>query len=416
MKRLLAALVVVFGFIVAPSAAYAATAIADVATALRSDPVFVDPAAPTAISDSEADALRDQIAESGNPIYIAVLPDTGTSADQTLRDIGSGVNQPGIYAVIVGNAFRAGSTSGSVSALATEAFNAQASNGAYAVLSEFVSLVSTQGSASSGSTTTGSSSWSGLIVFLIVIAFIVIAGLFIIRRSRKVKAEQLAKVRSVIEEDVTQFGEQLATVDINDPDMTESTRVQLNHAFDSYDRAKSAAAAMRSANDAGTVTSALENGRYQLSCVNAELNGLPAPEHRPPCFYDPRHGPSTVDEVMSPDGGPMRSVPLCAVCAEQIARGALPEARSIAGAPYWQAGQQYQPYAQGYFGGFGGLMPALFMGTMLGSMMTMPGITSASVDSAGFGGGGGGFGGGDFGGGGFGGGDFGGGDFGGGDF
>jgi hypothetical protein len=86
--------------------------------------------------------------------------------------------------------------------------------------------------------------------------------------------------------------------------------------------------------------------------------------------------------------------------------------------PYYQAGPQFGPYAQGYYSPFSGVMGAVLVGTMLSSMWYMPGITAApGMDTAGFGGGDGGFGGG-FGGfdGGFGGGDFGGGDFGGGDF
>ena len=42
----------------------------DAATSLRSDPVFVDPSAERAISDAEADALREQIAEEGVAVFI----------------------------------------------------------------------------------------------------------------------------------------------------------------------------------------------------------------------------------------------------------------------------------------------------------------------------------------------------------
>ena len=87
--------------------------------------------------------------------------------------------------------------------------------------------------------------------------------------------------------------------------------------------------------------------------------------------------------------------------------------------PYWRAGNDYAPYARGYYSSFGNILPALFIGTMMASAFSMPAAAAAPMDSSGFGGdGSGGFGGGDFGGGGFGGGgDFGGGmDFGGGDF
>jgi hypothetical protein len=66
--------------------------------------------------------------------------------------------------------------------------------------------------------------------------------------------------------------------------------------------------------------------------------------------------------------------------------------------PYWEGGPMYAPFMGGFYGS--GLLPGLFIGSMLGGGWDTPADT----------------GGGDFGGGDWGGGDFGGGDFGGGDF
>jgi hypothetical protein len=156
------------------------------------------------------------------------------------------------------------------------------------------------------------------------------------------------------------------------------------------------------------VTSALEEGRWAMAAAKAELAGEPAPERRPPCFFDPRHGPSVTDVEWAPPGGQPRAVPVCAADLQRIEDGEQPESRQVPMdgqmVPYWAAGPAYMPWAGGFFGG--GLLPGLFLGSMLGGGFGMFG--GAMADDA-FAGGGGDFGGdlGDFGGGDFG--DFGGG-------
>jgi hypothetical protein len=136
-----------------------------------------------------------------------------------------------------------------------------------------------------------------------------------------------------------------------------------------------------------------------MAVADATVEGRPVPERRPPCFFDPRHGPSTRDVEWSPDGGAPRLVPACEADAQRVERGEEPHSRQVAsrGAmmPYWAAGPMYG----GYFGGF---LAGLLIGSMFG------GWGGGSYDAGGSGDSGGGdFGGGDFGGGG--GGDFGGG-------
>ena len=54
--------------------AQARTSIDSVASALRSNPVYNDPAAENALTPGQATDLRAQIAATGIPVYIAVLP------------------------------------------------------------------------------------------------------------------------------------------------------------------------------------------------------------------------------------------------------------------------------------------------------------------------------------------------------
>jgi len=188
------------------------------------------------------------------------------------------------------------------------------------------------------------------------------------------------------------------------------------------------------------VTEALEDGRYAVACVLARKNGEPLPVRRPPCFFNPAHGPSTTDIEWAPSAGIPRQVPVCAADADRVAQGAEPDIRTVQSGfervPYWQAGPAYSPWASGYFGAYAlsGLLPSFMLMTMLSPTWDGGAVEGGDTDfgagdAAGGGGdaaggdfgggdaggdaGGGDFGGGDFGGGGWGGGDFGGGDFGG---
>ena len=83
----------------------------EVADALRSDPVYVDPAAERAISDVEADDLRDRIRESGAPVFVAIVPasvaPTDDAATALPAELATATGLAGDYAVVVGDRFRA---------------------------------------------------------------------------------------------------------------------------------------------------------------------------------------------------------------------------------------------------------------------------------------------------------------------
>ena len=424
--------------LLAAPAAQAAT-IDSVAASLRSDSVYNDPAAENALTAGQADDLRAQIADTGLPIFIAVVPASMAASaggpDALLRSLRDTVGRNGVYAIIAGNAFRAGSTSGSVTSIADDAFAAQSSAGPYAVLEAFVAGVDeyySSGSGSSGTSSTsssGGSAFSGLIILLVIALIAGLVIFFVVRRSRRTKARELAQMRAVLDEDVTSLGERLGSFDLTDPRLDDAGRVDLQKALDSYSRASDAASTAKSDVDVTRATSELQEGRYALACVEARMDGRPLPQHRPPCFFDPRHGPSVTDVMWASPGGAAHPVPACAACSAALQAGGAPESREVEYAgrrvPYYDAGPAYAPYARGYFDSFGQMLPAMFMGTLLASafMPAATGVSTAGMGGMSMGGGAGGggqnsggFGGGDFGGGGFGGGDFGGGDFGGGDF
>jgi hypothetical protein len=279
---------------------------------------------------------------------------------------------------------------------------------------------------------------------LVVLALIVVGIVLVVARSsarkRQQQAAALESVRKLSEEDVTRLGEDLQELDVAvaGRQLDEGARQDYRRALDAYDGAKSALAAMRQPEDARGVTEALEDGRYAAASVLARLDGRPLPVRRPPCFFNPQHGPSTEDVPWAPPGGVPRDVPACAADAERVRAGAEPDSRKVlVGAQrrnYWEAGPAYAPWASGYFAPYAmsGMLPGVLMGAMLtGGFGGWDGGDGGGGDggdggggdggggdggNGGGGDGGGGDGGGDVGGGDFGGGDFGGGDFGGGDF
>lgn len=433
MKRAVALLtllpVLLGALLVGMGPAQARTSIDSVASALRSNPVYNDPAAENALTSGQAADLRTQITGTGIPIYVAVLPASAAAEtggpDALLRDLRNAVGRSGVYAIIAGNAFRAGSTEGSVTSIADAAFSSQSSNGPYAVLEAFVAGVDEQygGSSSSGSSSaTGSSGsmWPVLILLALIGAVIVAVTWWARRRSRAAQAQRIAALRGVLDQDVTQLGERLGAFDLTDPRLDDAGRADLQRALDAYATASDVSARAATDTDVTRATSELEEGRYALACVEARMDGRALPSHRAPCFVDPRHGPSSDDVEWAPDGGAPRSVPVCPSCATTLRSGSTPDALEVetpsGRQPYWRAGNDYAPYARGYYSSFGNILPALFIGTMLAGAFSTP-AAAASPMALGGGDSGGGFGGGDFGGGGFGGGgDFGGGGFGGGDF
>ena len=406
-------------------AALASAEVDQAAAALASgESVYNDPAAENALSDSDVEALTSQVSATGLPIFMAVLPASTGDADAVLIELKDAVGLGGIYAVVVGGKFRAGSTTGSAAGLATEAFRSQKENGVAAVLGEFVTLADAEfnggGSGGSGDASTEDVGIVGIILGLLFclglpIAAIVLVIVYFVRKSKR-EARDLAEVKAAVEEDVTEFGERLAAFDMSNPKIDDAGRAELQNALDSYEKAKGAAERLRGARYASLVTAPLEEGRYSLACVEARLAGTPLPERRAPCFVDPRHGPSVADVMWEAPGLSARAVPMCAACKRDVETGSSPLARQVGtrtGAqPYWMAGPQYAQYARGYYSPYDNVMVPVWAGTMVGfgtgaghssrwSGGRSGGTNWGSTDGGDFSSGGGGnFGGGDFGGGG----------------
>jgi hypothetical protein len=414
-------LVTVISLVVA-APAEAQGALGRAAQALRDSPVYVDPEAERRLSEREQARLRELIAETGaGPMYVAVLPasagdEAGGDPTAALREIARELREPGVYAGVVGNSFRAGSLGADVPAsqLARDSLDARASDGTYAVLADFVRRVGDV-RAGAGASGGGGGGGGGFPVVLLLLLALPLGAFALSRRRQRKRAEEdaraeLEQVKAVAREDLVALGDDIRALDLDVqmPDADPEGKQHYDQAVERYTEAEQALDRVGRPQDVERVTSALEEGRWAMAAAKAELAGEKAPERRPPCFFDPRHGPSVGEVEWAPPGGQPRPVPVCAADLQRISDGVDPEPRQVPVGgqmvPYWQAGPAYMPWAGGFFGG--GLLPGLFIGSMLGGGMFGMGDGEAFAGEGGDFGGGGDFG--DFGGGG----DF--GDFGGG--
>jgi len=391
---------------------------------LRSDNVYVDPEADPTLSAAEADALRDRIVEQrAGPMYVVVAPaeiagEAGGDPARALGRIGEAVDRGATYVIVAGRTIRALSgvlDRGEAGELAAEAIDGNGGD-LSAILLDFTDRVgeARTGGGGGGGDGDGDGAGTGGLVLLGLLGAGGAALLVGRRRRRARDAAEFEEAKRNARDDLVALGDDIRALDIDVqmPNVDPEAKADYDHAVARYTEAEDLWERARTPGDLAPVGSALEEGRWAMASAKARFSGETPPERRPPCFFDPRHGPSSRDVLWSPPYGEERPVPACEADAQRVERGDEPQAREVEWAgrrvPYWQAGPAYAPFAGGFFGGFGGgLLPGILIGSLLGGAMS-PGIAYGGWDD-----GGGGDGGGDFGGGGFGG-DFGGGDFGGG--
>ncbi|MFI5854091.1 hypothetical protein [Streptomyces parvulus] len=437
-RLLIAPVVAALAVLMAGAPGAQATDVSEIGAALRESPVYVDPAASDLLSDADADALADKIEDAGEPVFVAVLP-AGYPTENLFQNLRTETGITGLYGVRLGDRFdaRADSSVLSRQGVGNLVTAAQGAGDTKAQLNDFVddALRSVRGSAPSSWDSGNAGVPTGALITAGAVVAAGGAGAYAIARRNRLRREEeqraaLEKLRVVVDEDITAYGEELDRLDFHpgEPGADDAMRADYEHGLDAYEQAKTFMGNARKPEDVRAVTQALEDGRFSLARLAARREGRPLPDRRPPCFFDPRHGPSVADATWTPPGGATREVPVCAADRARLSDGLDPMVREVdtdqGRRPYWDAGPAYGPWAGGYFGG--GILPGLLVGTLLGSMMAGPAYGAGYGDGYGDFGGhqggdvsggdfdpgdfGGGFGGGDFGGGGgFGGGDFGGG-------
>jgi hypothetical protein len=369
--------------------------------ALQHSPVYVDPQAEKKIPSSDAERVQAAIQEGREPVYVAVLPaaaaeQAGGTPEGVVQLLHNELGRPGTYAVVVGNHFRAGSTdlgSGVAGRLASRAFDAHRSEGVGAVLVDFVRRV---GAERNGGGSGGRGGGLGG-VWLIAIIAGGAALVFGLRRARRRREDQ---VQLAARDELTALADDVQRLE-QPASGNPQAEAAYQRALDAYGRASQAFDRTRSIGELKRVSSAIADGRYEMAVADAALAGRPVPEKRAPCFFDPRHGPSSRDVEWAPPGGAPRPVPACEADAQRVERGEEPQSREVlvngVATPYWGA-PAFMPF-------YGGFFPGLFLGQLLGGGFYGGGWYGDGYSDPGpsigdFGGGGGDFGGGDFGGGG----------------
>ena len=105
--------------------------------------------------------------------------------------------------------------------------------------------------------------------------------------------------------------------------------------------------------DTEAVATLLGSARYGMVCLDAVRAGKPIPEPTPPCFFDPRHGPSTTSLDWAPEAGASRQVQACATCAARVAANEQPDMRMVTvrntPRPYYTLGEELGSYISGYW-------------------------------------------------------------------
>lgn len=349
--------------------------------ALKSDPVYVDESAERAVSASDADRLRSEIREQkAAPMFIAILPGgaaAGGDAEGVVRRIHKGVGRAGTYVVVAGDRFRALSDDpkvkpGVAPKQATSAFDARGGDDdpVEAVLLDFIDRIGTVRSGGNPD----ARSLAALAIIPILLIGVGGVGLLVIRkRRRRRRREQMAELKENVRDDLVALGDDIRALDIDVELDSTDRKVKSDYAaaVDAYDRADRMLATAETPGDMAPIASALEEGRYNMAAAIAREAGEPVPERRPPCFFNPRHGPSTRDVMWSPPAPPAghapRMVPACEADAIEVEEGRDPESRHVLvggrPTPYWAAGPQYAPMMGGYFGD--GLLPGLLIGSAL---------------------------------------------------
>ena len=456
-RRLVLALTFLFVLSAAPAAQ--AQVMETAADRLREDSLYIHPSVESALDPAEVRRLEKLVRESSTPMYLAILPsaalEEGGGTDQgAIIKLAQEVGRRGIFALaivtggerdyfIAGSNFATGD--GRIRKAANDAVATRRDEGVGPIVIDFVERANAltadaaTGAAPEAPAADGvDDAGAGAGTLILLGGGALAAGAYFVtrRERRRLQGGAFEEAKDNARDDLIALGEDIRSLDI-DVEMPGTPKAVIDDysvALAAYERAENAWEAARSPEDLEPVSMALEEGRWAMASAKARLEGEEPPLRRAPCFFDPRHGPSSREVEWAPPYGAPRMVPACEADAQRVERGEDPHAREIMvggqPTPYWNAGPAYAPFAGGFFGGStAGLLPSLLVGSMLGmsvgSMFAAGDAWAADGDFGGgeFGGGdfgGGDFGGGDFGGdlggGSFGGGDFGGGDFGGGDF
>ena len=171
------------------------------------------------------------------------------------------------------------------------------------------------------------------------------------RRTRRSDEKEHLKVSvPMLNEEVIALSQQVSAL----PTTSDPQQAKLSKdVLDTVEKARHRLDEAKGDADTEAVATLLGSARYGLVCLDAVRAGKPIPEPTPPCFFDPRHGPSTSSVEWAPEGGTERQVQVCAACAAKVAAQQEPEIRMVTvrdrPRPYWTLGEDLASYMDGYW-------------------------------------------------------------------
>ncbi|HET9420986.1 MAG TPA: hypothetical protein VFO49_07605 [Nocardioides sp.] len=177
------------------------------------------------------------------------------------------------------------------------------------------------------------------------------------RSEGRYRAESLAQMRKLCEEDIAVLADNLRRVDAEAADrpLDEDSRADYQLARKSHRTAQQEVGWIEGPDEIGKVTEPIANGHHALARVQARAVGEPVPKLRVPCFFNPQHGPSIYEVAFTPPGHGTHKVPACASDVARVRAKEKPEIREVEvggrRVPYFEAGSALAPYGESYFTG-----------------------------------------------------------------
>ncbi|MGL5823947.1 MAG: hypothetical protein ACRCYU_03780 [Nocardioides sp.] len=336
------------------------------------------------LNGAEFKSLKGAARAARVPTRIAVLPysitrDGRLDARQLARELRRVVGEPGVYAVLVDNrgsgsldaTYWPGKSADSEAADRVDDAVAEAVTEANqccarqypAALKRFVDTAMDQGTP-----------YRWLLWWLVPL--LAVAALLVWRRWFRVGGwrttaepapddQIVTSMTPVLRDEVSELSFRVAALPAEEPDIATgtvkpSTRVtkakRLLAAADGR-TVKLASPRHRTLGDIVSAVRMIADLRYELHVIESLRLGKAKPARTPPCFIDPRHGPSERNREYAPTGKEVRLVPVCETCAGELDGGQRPAIRrlpqgqvggSTGWANYWEA-DAAAAYVEGYW-------------------------------------------------------------------
>ena len=319
-------------------------------TALRSNPIYVDPRAEYKPDPADVRELRRRITGTrAGPMFVADLParavgEVGGDPSALVRVLQRRLGRPGTYAVVVGAELRAASSDlprGEAQRLAAAAYAAHRDEGVGPTLLDFARRVDEAKSGRPG----GGGAWKGIVAAILAVLAAGVALVGLARWWRR--TAPLRPVRRAVRDDLAAFAADAR--ELEPAAASPAAAPAYGAALEAYAQAEHACDRARSPEDFRRVAATLARGRHELARARALLDGNEPPAVGQPCFFDARHGPG-VREV----DWDSRRVAACEPDAERIEEGADPDVRHVLvdgrAVPYWDAPAEFRPWIEGQYG------------------------------------------------------------------